>query len=180
MAASQRAVATGKLVEESEQGARYRASFEQTRPGESPSLFSGPYRVSELRQDGLRLRTYFHPELEAQAETYLHSAAAYIQRYQALIGDYPYADFHMVSAPLPVGLGFPGLTYIDRRIVPLPFMRTRSLAHEIVHNWWGNAVAVDYRRGNWAEGLTTYLADYALELDKSEAAARNMRVKWFA
>jgi aminopeptidase N len=57
-------------------------------------------------------------------------------------------------------------------------MRTRSLAHEVLHNWWGNAVSIDYAGGNWAEGLTTYMADYALELDKGEAAARNMRVKW--
>jgi aminopeptidase N len=79
---------------------------------------------------------------------------------------------------LPVGLGFPGLTYVERRIVPLPFMRSRSLAHEVLHNWWGNGVAVDYATGNWAEGLTTFMADYALERDKGNAAARVMRVRW--
>jgi len=52
------------------------------------------------------------------------------------------------------------------------------LAHEVVHNWWGNAVAVDYANGNWAEGLTTYMADYGLERDKGELAARNMRIMW--
>ena len=173
-----RAVVTGKFVSEAEDSEYYRASFEQLQSGEAPSLFAGPYRVRERVSDGLRLRTYFHEEIEVHADTYLESASQYIQRYQREIGDYPYADFHIVSAPLPVGLGFPGLTYIDRRIVPLPFMRTRSLAHEVAHNWWGNAVAVDYASGNWAEGLTTYMADYGLERDKGEAAARNMRVKW--
>ena len=42
--------------------------------------------------------------------------------------------------PLPVGLGFPGLTYVSDKILHLPFMQGRSLAHEIAHNWWGNAV----------------------------------------
>ena len=79
---------------------------------------------------------------------------------------------------MPVGLGFPNLTYVGRAVIPLPFMRGRSLAHEVLHNWWGNAITVDYANGNWAEGLTTFMADYALERDKGAAAARSMRVKW--
>ena len=174
----QRVVVTGKLVDEQLSSSHYQASFTSTQNAEAPSLFAGPYQVQERLWQGLRLRTYFHAEIAGEAETYLDAAAAYINRYQDSIGDYPYADFHMVSAPLPVGLGFPGLTYIDRRIVPLPFMRSRSLAHEVVHNWWGNAVAVEYAGGNWAEGLTTYLADYALAADEGEAEARAMRIKW--
>jgi len=175
---SQRAIATGRLVAESSGAEHYTIITEQIRPGEAPSLFIGPYRVTERQQAGVRLRTYFHPGLDELEDAYFDAAGDYIDRYRGIVGDYPYKDFHMVSAPLPVGLGFPGLTYIDRRIVPLPFMRTRSLAHEVLHNWWGNAVAVDYTSGNWAEGLTTYMADYALERDKGEVAARNMRVKW--
>ena len=176
--AGYRAIVTGRLVEESAETDYYRASFVNSRAGEPPSLFAGPYRVAERIDDGTRIRTYFHEEIERQADDYLDAASSYIRRYRREIGDYPYADFHIVSGPLPVGLGFSGLTYIDRRIVPLPFMRARSLAHEVAHNWWGNAIAVDYAGGNWAEGLTTFMADYALELDKSDAAARNMRVKW--
>ena len=173
-----RAVATGKLVTESVDAEYYRVITEQDQPGEAPSLFVGPYQVHERISNGLRLRTYFHAGLEAFAEAYLDSASRYIERFQAEIGDYPYTDFHIVSAPLPVGLGFPGLTYVDRRIVPLPFMRSRSLAHEVLHNWWGNGVAVDYAAGNWAEGLTTFMADYALEVDMGADAARAMRVRW--
>jgi hypothetical protein len=173
-----RAVATGKLLEEATRDGRRIAVFEQANPGEAPSLFAGPYRVSESLRDGLRLRTYFHDELEPFAEAYLAAARTYIERYAVEIGAYPYADFDVVSAPLPVGLGFPNLAYVGRRVIPLPFMRGRSLAHEVLHNWWGNGVEVDYRDGNWAEGLTTYMADYALERDKGKAAARSMRIRW--
>jgi aminopeptidase N len=175
---TQRAVVTGKLIDEQLGDNTYRASFVSTPFGESPSLFAGPYQLHERQLQGLSLRSYFHAELADQADAYLDKAEEYIQRYQTSVGDYPYADFHIVSAPLPVGLGFPNLAYVDRRIVPLPFMRSRSLAHEVLHNWWGNGVAVDYASGNWAEGLTTFMADYALERDKGEAAARAMRVKW--
>jgi hypothetical protein len=178
VAPGERAVATGKLVSEQTTNKQYQATFEVTHPGESPSLFVGPYQVTERLSQGLRLRTYFHAELAALADVYLDAADGYIKRYQESIGAYPYADFHIVSAPLPVGLGFPNLTYVGRQVIPLPFMRTRSLAHEVLHNWWGNGVTVDYTGGNWAEGLTTYMADYALARDRGEAEARSMRVKW--
>ena len=174
----QRAVATGKLVFELATDEQYLATFEVKRPSEPPSLFAGPYQVKERYRHGLRLRTYFHAELIDLADAYLEAADGYLQRYQASIGTYPYADFHIISAPLPVGLGFPNLTYVGRQVIPLPFMRTRSLAHEVLHNWWGNGIRVDYAGGNWAEGLTTYMADYALAQDKGDAEARSMRVKW--
>ncbi len=174
----QRAVATGKLVSEQTTEAAYVSTFEATNPGESPSLFAGPYQVREQLNQGLRLRTYFHEELVPLSDAYLDAADGYIQRYQQSIGAYPYSDFHVISAPLPVGLGFPNLTYVGRQVIPLPFMRTRSLAHEVLHNWWGNGVVVDYASGNWAEGLTTYLADYSLAADQGREAAQTMRVKW--
>lgn len=176
--AGQRAVATGKLVNEQVTEDVYISTFETLNSGEPPSLFVGPYQVTERLGNGLRLRTYFHEDLVSLAENYLEAADGYIQRYQQSIGAYPYSDFHVISAPIPVGLGFPNLTYVGRQVIPLPFMRTRSLAHEVLHNWWGNGVSVDYASGNWAEGLTTYLADYALAADQGREAAQTMRIKW--
>lgn len=176
--AAYRAVTSGRLLEERLDGETYRAVFVAKHPAEPPSLFVGPYRVREAQSGDIRLRSYFHPELEALAEPYLEQAAAYLRRFEAEIGPYAFEDFHIISAPLPVGLGFPNLTYIGRRIVPLPFMRGRSLAHEVLHNWWGNGVTVDYARGNWSEGLTTYMADYALAADEGPARAREMRLAW--
>jgi len=78
----------------------------------------------------------------------------------------------MVSAPVPVGVGLPGMTYMGRRVLALPFIRRSSLPHEVLHNWWGNAVEVDYASGNWSEGLTTYMADHAL----APNGGRNLRL----
>ncbi len=175
--AAYRAVATGRLLSEEFGSDSYRAVF-LSEGGEPPTVFVGPYVIEERMEEGLRLRTYFHPEQAGLAGDYLRISGVYIRRYADLIGRYPYAGFSVVSAPLPVGLGFEGLTYVSRRILPLPFMRGRSLAHEVLHNWWGNGVAVDYARGNWAEGLTTYMADYALAEDSGEQAAREMRSGW--
>ena len=173
-----RAVAIGSLVEETFEDGVQRVVYEADYPAEPPSLFVGPYEVRERVIDGLRLRTWFHPGLEALSDIYLEQSAAYIERFAAAIGPYPFDGFDVVSAPIGVGLGFPGLTYVGRQVLPLPFMRGRSLAHEVLHNWWGNGVAAELSTGNWVEGLTTYMADYALSADRGEEAAREMRLGW--
>ena len=72
----------------------------------------------------------------------------------------------------------PTLTYLGEAVVRLPFIRKTSLGHEVLHNWWGNGVYVDYASGNWSEGLTTFMADYAYKLGESPAAAAEMRLGW--
>lgn len=132
---------------------------------------------AEPRRGALRLRAYLHPEQAPLAEPYLELTARAVDRYAARIGDYPFDGFSIVSGALPVGLGFPGLTYIGRQVLPLPFIRDQSLTHEILHNWWGNGVRVG-EGGNWSEGLTTYMADYAAAEDRGPDAARAMRLDW--
>jgi hypothetical protein len=173
-----RALATGNLRTEQLGQGRYRALFAMEQPADPPSLFAGRWQVTERAIGGTRLRAYFYPEQADLAASYLDASAAFLQRYQSQIGDYPFTGFAVVAATLPVGFGFQGLTYVSREILALPFMRGRSLAHEVLHSWWGNGVYVDYAQGNWAEGLTTYLADYALAVEAGEASAREMRLDW--
>lgn len=171
------AVATGRLVEEGRDAAGYRAVFEETRSVEEPSIFAGPWTVEERMAGALRLRLYRHSEQTGLADGYLALSGQAIAAGAARIGAYPFDGFSIVSVPPPVGLGFPGLTAIGRSVLPLPFIRSQSLTHEIMHNWWGNGVRVG-NGGNWAEGLTTYMADYAAARDRGADAARAMRLDW--
>ncbi|MGG7645891.1 M1 family metallopeptidase [Rhodovulum sp. YNF3179] len=175
---SHRVVATGSLSGETRAEGRYRADFVFTGRPRDLGLFVGRYTIAEEIRDGRRIRTYFEDGDADLSAAYIDAAAGYLARYEAEIGPYPYDSFAVVSAPIPVGLGFAGLTYVARSILSHPYMRGRSLAHEVVHSWWGNAVAVDYAAGNWAEGLTTFQADYALAEAEGAAAAREMRLEW--
>ncbi len=172
------AVATAALRNEEQTADGYRAVFEGASAAGPPVLFAGPYEVAEREHGAIRMRTYFHAGTADLDQAYLDQAALYLDDYANLIGPYPHEFFYMVSATLPVGLGFPGATYFSRRILPMPFMRTRSLAHEVAHNWWGNGVRPDYANGNWSEGLTTFMADYRLAEAESPVAARDMRFGW--
>ena len=183
---AQRGLVPGRLEEEhlpARPRERYRAVFAFEHAAEGIDLMAGPYEVREKRvarphAEPLRLRTYFYPDLEPLAEGYLEDSARYIARYEKEIGKYPFAGFSVVASPLPTGFGMPTLTYLGAQVLRLPFIRATSLGHEVLHNWWGNGVYVDYERGNWSEGLTTFMADYAYKEDASTQDARAMRLAW--
>ena len=175
--AEQRGLVPGRLIEERHTGGRYHARFDFREPAEGIALMAGPYRIEERRVrtaagSELRLRTYFHAEIAGLASAYLDSITGYLDLYERWIGAYPFSEFSVVSSPTPTGFGMPTLTYLGIDVLRLPFIRATSLGHEVLHNWWGNGVYPDYARGNWSEGLTTFMADYAYrELDSREAAS---------
>ena len=178
MPSDQRGLVPGRLVDESVADGRYQAVFESETPSDGIVLVAGPYAVEERIHRGIRLRTYFHRDNAQLAAGYLESSARYLDLFGARIGAYPFSAFHVVSAPLPVGLGFPNFTYMGKRVLALPFIRHTSLGHEVLHSWWGNGVYTDYAAGNWSEGLTTYMADYAFAEARDAAKARDMRFRW--
>ena len=173
--AGQRGVVPGRMVDEREQADRYLARFSFSHPAEGIALIAGPYRVEERKVrtalgTAVRLRTYFHSSIRELAPGYLDSILGYLNRFEQQIGHYPYSEFSVVSSPTPTGLGLPTLTYLGIDVLRLPFIRATSLGHEVLHNWWGNGVYPDYERGNWSEGLTTFMADYAFREQQGAAA----------
>jgi hypothetical protein len=185
----QRVLVPGRLQSEVLPAAgagRYRASFEFPQPAAGIDLMAGPWVIREKimpRANGspLRLRTYFPRELDAiagLADGYLDDSRRYLELYGEEIGAYPFTEFSVVASPLPTGFAMPTLTYMGADVLKLPFIRATSLGHEVLHNWWGNGVYVDYRVGNWSEGLTTFMADYAFKERESSEAAREMRLGW--
>ncbi|MDE2387984.1 MAG: M1 family peptidase, partial [Betaproteobacteria bacterium] len=179
----QKGLVAGRLIEESDSEQGYRAAFEFSHPAEGIDLMAGPYAVDTqmhrtIKQKPVQLRTYFHPQISQLSKDYLDAVQGYLDRYESEIGEYPYSEFSVVSSPTPTGFGMPTLTYLGIDVLQLPFIRSTSLGHEVLHNWWGNGVYPDYRSGNWSEGLTTFMADYAYKEQESEAAAREMRLSW--
>lgn len=179
----QKGLVAGRLIEESDSEQGYRATFEFSQPAEGIDLMAGPYVIDTLmhhniKQKPVQLRTYFHPQISQLSKDYLDAVKGYLDRYESEIGEYPYSEFSVVSSPTPTGFGMPTLTYLGVDVLQLPFIRSTSLGHEVLHNWWGNGVYPDYKSGNWSEGLTTFMADYAYKEQESEAAAREMRLGW--
>lgn len=91
---------------------------------------------------------------------YFEKIPEFIRHYTQTIAPYPYRSFQVVENFWETGFGMPSFTLLGSSVIRLPFLLTTSLPHEILHNWWGNGVYVDYARGNWSEGLTSYMADH--------------------
>ena len=185
----QRVLVPGRLLFENlptSESETYHAIFESAQASDGVDLMAGPWVVREkimFRTTGgsVRLRTYFTHELDAMpelADGYLHDVQGYLEVYAREIGEYPFTEFSVVASPLPTGFGMPTLTYLGADVLKLPFVRATSLGHEVLHNWWGNGVYVDYTQGNWCEGLTTFMADYAYRERESNQSAREMRLGW--
>ncbi len=116
--------------------------------------------------NGIGLYAYFFREDRQLADKYIEYAKKYISLYGDMLGKYPYKRFSIVENFLSSGYSMPTYTLLGGDVVRLPFIVETSLGHEILHQWFGNLVYVDYDKGNWAEGLTTYLADHLYEEQK--------------
>jgi len=132
---------------------------------------AGPYSHKKRTiRKGLSVYTLFFPEDKGLADDYLDAAGRFLERYEKEIGPFPYPHYVITANRLPTGFGFPGFTLIGQTVLRLPFIKETSLGHEILHSWFGNSVDVDYSRGNWCEGLTSYLSDYSYRTKKGQGS----------
>ncbi len=144
-------------------------AFDFPHPLEGISLIaSNRYKVVEDSFNGIEIFAYFFHEDADLVKTYIDHTKHYLKMYEGLIGAYPYKRFSVVENFLPTGYSMPTYTLLGREVLRLPFIPETSLGHEILHQWFGNSVYIDYERGNWAEGLTTFLADFLYQEEKGQ------------
>ncbi len=119
------------------------------------------FRIGKKKvRDDLTIYTYFFEMDHHMSEIFLKEAERYILEYEKKIGKFPYKRFSIVENIIPTGYSMPTFTLIGMQILKYPFVLKSSLGHEILHQWFGCSVYVDDQKGNWAEGLTTYLSDH--------------------
>lgn len=153
----------------------------ETAPQDDIYLIAAPFTLYRQDTPHGEAQAYLRQADAALAERYLGVTAGYLDRYSRLIGPYPYAKFAVVENFWESGYGMPSFTLLGPRVLRLPFILHSSYPHEILHNWWGNSVYVDYARGNWSEGLTAYLADHLVqELEGKGADYRRDALKRYS
>jgi aminopeptidase N len=163
------AISEAETIETARQPEQRVFSFSFPHPLNSLTLIATDrYRITRERFNETEILAYFFPEDEKLVPAYLDHTKKYLKLYEALIGKYPYRRFSVVENFLPTGFSMPTYTLLGQEVVRLPFIVKTSLGHEIVHQWFGNSVYVDYAGGNWAEGLTTDLADHLYEERKGK------------
>ncbi len=168
-------VSDGNQVSSKVQGNRKVESFANPFASDGCTFMAAPYAVRSTQMDGIDVSCYFFQADTGLADSYLKATCDYLKMYSTLIGPYPYHRFTVAENFFPTGYGMPAWTLLGQDVIRLPFIIMSSLGHEVLHNWWGNSVYVDYDSGNWCEGATVYGADYRYKLNESPASARQYR-----
>jgi aminopeptidase N len=146
------------------------ATWTSPDPMDEIYLVGGPLELWRESTGTVEALVYLKDHDEALARKYLDATAQYLAMYRGLLGPYPYTKFALVENFWETGYGMPSFTLLGPSVIRFPFILTSSYPHEILHNWWGNGVFVDYGTGNWSEGLTAYLADHLIQEQRGAGA----------
>ncbi|WP_096894362.1 M20/M25/M40 family metallo-hydrolase [Candidatus Scalindua japonica] len=150
--------------EKDEKGADYRHDvWVANTPQEEIYLIASEFTEYSQAAGAVDAMAFLRTPDSPLAQKYLDTTAQYLEMYRKLLGPYPYSKFALVENFWETGYGMPSFTLLGPRVIRFPFILHSSYPHEILHNWWGNGVYTDYEKGNWAEGLTTYLADHLIK-----------------
>jgi hypothetical protein len=144
-------------------GAGGLARWDSKGPVDEVYLVGGPLMAYRDRAGDVETLAFLRTKDDALAAKYLAATAQYLEMYRGLIGPYPYGKFALVENFWETGYGMASFTLLGPQVIRFPFILASSYPHEILHNWWGNSVFVDYAKGNWCEGLTAYLADHLIQ-----------------
>ncbi|MCK5857579.1 MAG: hypothetical protein KAG64_08815, partial [Bacteroidales bacterium] len=155
------------------QGKRIAVSTTQTthtdtwlcdKPQEEAYLIAAKFtEYSYQMGNGVMAMAFLRTPDEGIANKYLEVTEQYMNMYVEMLGDYPYSKFALVENFWETGYGMPSFTLLGEKVIRFPFILHSSYPHELLHNWWGNSVYVDFESGNWCEGITAYMADHLIK-----------------
>jgi len=131
-------------------------------------LIAAPFSVYTYSVGAVEAMAYLRSPDENLANKYLETTAQYLEMYRKLIGTYPFAKFALVENFWETGYGMPSFTLLGPKVIKMPWILHSSYPHELLHNWWGNSVYVDFETGNWCEGITAYMADHLIKEQRGQ------------
>ncbi|MFT4515498.1 MAG: aminopeptidase N, partial [Planctomycetota bacterium] len=147
------------------------------------ALVVGPLaRVSETGHGWLADHLVYKQDV-GKAKRELVNHGAWITAMENAFGAYPYGKYMTVQCPTRWG-GFeaPGNVQLAEGIFDVPGQRQGTLAHELVHMWFGDAVGYSEWREVWlSEGFASYFGPWLHAKTggpKLPVSMGNLRDRW--
>src|SRR4029453_2324361 len=168
--ASWRSVSQGERITSERLPSGVSERWAVTTPTEGVHLIAAPFTEYSRDAGAVKAMAFLRKPDQALADRYLDATAQYLEMYRGLLGPYPYSKFALVENFWETGYGMPSFTLLGEQVIRFPFILHSSYPHELLHNWWGNGVFVDFVGGNWCEGLTAYLADHLIAEQRGQGA----------
>ncbi len=174
--ASWEVISQGRRVGRVKGRGKTETRFSAGKPQEEVYLVGGPLHEYDGNAGPVETMVFLRKEDPGLAGRYLGASARYLGMYSRMLGPYPWTKFATVENFWETGYGMPSFTLLGPSVIRFPWILHSSFPHEILHDWWGNGVYVDYSKGNWCEGLTAYLADHLLQEQRGGGRAYRRRV----
>ncbi len=169
-----RTVSQGARTSQSEDDNYHTDNWEVTTPTEEVFVISAKFTEYQYQVGNVTAMAFLRDKDDSLANKYLETTAQYLEMYRGLVGVYPYSKFALVENFWETGYGMPSFTLLGPQIIRFPFILHSSYPHELLHNWWGNGVFVDFETGNWCEGLTAYMADHLIAEQRGSGASSRL------
>jgi aminopeptidase N len=151
---------------------------------------SQKYTVMQEQVGDLTVKIHAKEEYSLHQGYALDYAVKAIEILSERVGDYPYTEFEVISSPMrALGIEYPGITSIvvdefmpgEMYGVPNEVYLESTLAHEVGHMWFYNAIGNDQQNEPWVdEALVQYLT-YIYYLDNygsGEGYANSWYGRW--
>jgi len=146
------------------------SGWDSREPMDEIYLIAAKFAKYKEKINGVNIFAFLRNPDKNLAEKYIKTTGQYMTMYEKLIGKYPYSKFALIENFWETGYGMASFTLLGPKIIRFPFILHSSYPHELLHNWWGNSVFVDYKKGNWCEGITVFMADHLIKEQRGQGA----------
>jgi hypothetical protein len=190
-------IANGKLTRTEAKGERMVYSYVSDSPVKYFSLLVGRLNGNFTYNGIVPLNVFYYAIDKATAQAYAKSTDKILRFYSDYFGPYPYQNLNLALRPADEPGGHaPATIVIANRVFSyfqlrfskdplyIPEFPDFLLAHEIAHQWWGQAVGWQNYRDQWlSEGFAQFAAaEYIRAVYGDEAWLKISRIfyKWIA
>ncbi|MDF2673023.1 MAG: family metallopeptidase [Clostridiales bacterium] len=152
--------ATGVALEEKVLENKKTYSFEEKSIRDFAWVASDKFHVDVDNVDGIKIKNYYLGGSKARNEYAMTVAKNSIKIFNKMYGKYPYKTISIVATQFISGMEYPGIVFINKDYYynsSDQFYLEVTIAHEVAHQWWYNAVGNDEVDEAWVdESLAAY------------------------
>lgn len=163
-------VSQGDRTKNEVDGDKKMITYHSPEPMDEVYLIGAKWTEYSKKSGDVEVQAFLRTPDQELADRYLNVTSGYLQMYNTLIGEYPYTKFALVENFWETGYGMPSFTLLGEKVIRFPWILFSSYPHELLHNYWGNSVFVNYDKGNWCEGITAYMADHLMQEQRGSGA----------